>query len=540
MKKMLLFVVAMLTAATSFAQADNDFEMEDPTWTKTISDAVADPKDVYVNAPLVITNQGDVVKTGTFTQAFEFAGKELDPIAKSAYIVKYDKKGNEVWGNALQGAATVTAITADDAGNVFVAGVFADKVIITSTDGQTAEINGMADNIDQVSGFIASFDKDGKLLAHKTVIPEANWDLFYTTLANEGFYMLDSQFRINKIVVSGEKVYFTVRYVGDCTIDNVKLEGKIYDMGGWNTICTDIYSFAAIELDKSLSNARLLASLSTSEEALIGYLEVMPLSMKLAADGKNVYVAGTGTGDLTITTEKGSEDFSFEIAENGDQERGFVVANVTTGDVNVFHAPVVSSLNSTFFTIADMQIVKEKLFISGSYIGRLAFDNTVASSGACDAFIAALNTNELSVAWAATSAISEGAANKYNEVVNGMLVKEQRVGVLVDVIDMGSKEIIETNMFTTNSGGENASSNALPIHISALTTSIAGIAANSNEGTASTLRYFADEEFVQGIETIDNGTLNIENGAIFNLQGQRVGKAQKGVYIQNGKKVVLK
>lgn len=45
MKKMLLFVVAMLTAATSFAQADNDFEMEDPTWTKTISDAVADPKD---------------------------------------------------------------------------------------------------------------------------------------------------------------------------------------------------------------------------------------------------------------------------------------------------------------------------------------------------------------------------------------------------------------------------------------------------------------------------------------------------------------
>ncbi len=70
MKKMLLFVVAMLTAATSFAQADNDFEMEDPTWTKTISDAVADPKDVNVYAPVIITNQGDVIKTGTFTQAF--------------------------------------------------------------------------------------------------------------------------------------------------------------------------------------------------------------------------------------------------------------------------------------------------------------------------------------------------------------------------------------------------------------------------------------------------------------------------------------
>lgn len=43
-----------------------------------------------------------------------------------------------------------------------------------------------------------------------------------------------------------------------------------------------------------------------------------------------------------------------------------------------------------------------------------------------------------------------------------------------------------------------------------------------------------------GIETIDNGQSTINNGAIYNLQGQKVKKAQKGVYIQNGKKVVLK
>ena len=40
-----------------------------------------------------------------------------------------------------------------------------------------------------------------------------------------------------------------------------------------------------------------------------------------------------------------------------------------------------------------------------------------------------------------------------------------------------------------------------------------------------------------GINTIENGA---ENGAVYNLQGQRVNKAQKGVFIQNGKKVVLK
>ena len=43
-----------------------------------------------------------------------------------------------------------------------------------------------------------------------------------------------------------------------------------------------------------------------------------------------------------------------------------------------------------------------------------------------------------------------------------------------------------------------------------------------------------------GIETIDNSQSSINNGAIYNLQGQRVNKAQKGVFIQNGKKIIVK
>ncbi|MBR5633720.1 MAG: hypothetical protein IKW78_00855 [Prevotella sp.] len=45
---------------------------------------------------------------------------------------------------------------------------------------------------------------------------------------------------------------------------------------------------------------------------------------------------------------------------------------------------------------------------------------------------------------------------------------------------------------------------------------------------------------VTGVETIDNGQLTIDNSPVYNLQGQRVNKAQKGVYIQNGKKVVVR
>jgi hypothetical protein len=42
-----------------------------------------------------------------------------------------------------------------------------------------------------------------------------------------------------------------------------------------------------------------------------------------------------------------------------------------------------------------------------------------------------------------------------------------------------------------------------------------------------------------GIELLD-AERPTENGAVYNLQGQKVTKAQKGVYIQNGRKVVLK
>ncbi len=49
---------------------------------------------------------------------------------------------------------------------------------------------------------------------------------------------------------------------------------------------------------------------------------------------------------------------------------------------------------------------------------------------------------------------------------------------------------------------------------------------------------FIDDE-TTGISRIENSELRIEN-SVYNLQGQRVNKAQKGIYIKNGKKVIVK
>ncbi len=77
---------------------------------------------------------------------------------------------------------------------------------------------------------------------------------------------------------------------------------------------------------------------------------------------------------------------------------------------------------------------------------------------------------------------------------------------------------------------------------------IAGLYPIDSETPTGGFKAFVDDSTGEGkeliftndpnsINTIENGA---DNGAIYNLQGQRVNKAQKGVFIQNGKKVVLK
>ena len=48
---------------------------------------------------------------------------------------------------------------------------------------------------------------------------------------------------------------------------------------------------------------------------------------------------------------------------------------------------------------------------------------------------------------------------------------------------------------------------------------------------------------IDGVDTslnIEHGTLNIENGAVYDLQGRKVSNPAKGIYISNHKKVVIK
>ena len=52
------------------------------------------------------------------------------------------------------------------------------------------------------------------------------------------------------------------------------------------------------------------------------------------------------------------------------------------------------------------------------------------------------------------------------------------------------------------------------------------------------IKGFSFNDVVDGIKAVE--TTETENNAIYNLAGQRVSKMQKGIYIVNGKKVLVK
>jgi hypothetical protein len=54
------------------------------------------------------------------------------------------------------------------------------------------------------------------------------------------------------------------------------------------------------------------------------------------------------------------------------------------------------------------------------------------------------------------------------------------------------------------------------------------------------IRLFNGEDGAKGFELIENAASKMEKDVFYNLQGQRVVNPGKGLYIKNGKKVVIK
>ena len=122
----MLLLAASLTTSVK-AQSSTSW-MRVITTTTTVDD-------LYAKAPLAIDDNGNIYLTGTFTKDLDFGSSYLTPTATSAFVAKDDETGEAKWAAGLLGAATITSITTDAEGYVYLAGVFADAVNVVDRAG---------------------------------------------------------------------------------------------------------------------------------------------------------------------------------------------------------------------------------------------------------------------------------------------------------------------------------------------------------------------------------------------------------------------
>lgn len=128
MIKKVLFII-LLTSTITNAQTP------DWTWAKNIS--------LYLNTKVNLTsidNEGNVYLIGDFNAPTATIGGEIftnSSLSNSSdsYIIKFDTVGNVIWTKQLTGSASesLTSVTTDSAGNVYIVGGFGNTITLGST-----------------------------------------------------------------------------------------------------------------------------------------------------------------------------------------------------------------------------------------------------------------------------------------------------------------------------------------------------------------------------------------------------------------------
>ena len=144
-------------------------------WTADII-GIFDTDGAVYAAQTAVAADGSVIAAGAFNAEATILGNAFEPVGTSAYIAKYNADGTAAWSVALTGAATVTAITTDAEGNIYVAARYADEVTLGSTDAKTEVVKGIMAwgdyTTDKDASFIARYSAAGALTAVTSYVPE--------------------------------------------------------------------------------------------------------------------------------------------------------------------------------------------------------------------------------------------------------------------------------------------------------------------------------------------------------------------------------
>ena len=543
MKKTLLMLVAFMATMTAFAQ-------EEPEgWEKSFAPVTSEDKLAGVHTAVI--SDGSVYASSTIDQQLQFGSSTIEPEGglQSSCIVKYDNEGKELWAVLLYGSSTVTAMTTDADGNVYVTGTFMDIALdLIGTDGdenkKTVEGNAAA-----YSAFVAKIDADGKAIALKAFTSEPNewvaslmipdpWDWESLNPPLVPAYSPYDPIEVTPqcIKVDGEKVYVGVMYSGNIT--ELGWDGRYWidDFSGsyYDALSAGVFSLNKNDLTSPTSLCNIGNTKKGNSEESITYDIYEPDDINFVVKDGNVFFGFFGHGDLTLTTATESMPFSFDKAPSYgvDDERALVLSNLADVQNKTlqFRAPsLVSLFYSARFRLADAELIGNNVYLAGTFAGQFALDNTKYSvftgSGEVtkyrsSSFVAAINLSDVSAKWT--------WVDEAESVTNCMIVTGEEIKASTDAATYTIKTAtgeVKTDMTMNKSFADADVYN--DEYVSTVTTDGASVVV------------FSPKMSPSGIEAIKAAAANSE-AKIYNLNGQRVAKPQKGLYIINGTKVAIK
>lgn len=491
---------------------------------------------VYATETAVAAD-GSVIVTGAFNAEATIAGNPFEPVGTSAYIAKYNADGTAAWSVALTGAATITAITTDAEGNIYVAGRYADEVTLGSTDDKTAIVKGIMVwgeySMDKDASFIARYSAAGALTAVNSFVPEEIAAAAASAAANpEGFYFSTRRFIINNLTVEGGNVYASAVYAGELTKDGTTITGTYNDpwMGGFITdlVSAGVFTVKATDLTefKSVITCSTQGNLATETD------QYSASSVAFTINGGSVYAIFAGNGPLQY---KAADDTRISDAAFATYNYAFV--EVKDGKIAQMSETACPEAG------AEPAYVLAEVFCDGTTLYAVGDEKFAENYGGenerigHDIFVFKAAVNNLAGATKFTKEEMDGDVTYY-DVTAAALLSDGNIAISTLGFYNKSGEGYKNGDFAGGAksyvyNGEALSAATVPaacsvaangVNVAYQTVSAEGVKINAD----------IDAAGVEGI-VIDSNDAPVE---YFNLQGIRVAEPQTGVVIRRqGNKV---
>lgn len=426
MKKILLSmigVVAMMSANAATPETTS-------VWSGTIN-KVALAEDCDNNAKMAFTGSGETYVAGVVSgDGFTLNSCAVTPVGVSSYLAKYDAKGAASWAVVFSGAASVTALTADAEGNVYVAGKLADEVTFSSKDGSNpVTVGGYKDEFGEYTevkkaAFIAKYDANGVLKTVNTYIPAmlpgvASGMELATSIFGFGFYDENLTFQIDALKAVGDKIYVGALFTGATKIGDVDFVGAFQNLDGWMFV--DLLNSAVFTLDTAtLQTAEVLFSTSVKGGETVSAAGTTSIAFDV--DNGTLYCGAIVHGSQDIMLGKETESKDFTVTSDGVTEYSTVMASVNISDKisKACKYYTISTGNLNKDLVSSVIVDGGNVYVGGLAHTNLSFDSEKAVKGHGDIYVASLKAEDFSVNWTVMSGIEEGTGTDNGEVFVGM------------------------------------------------------------------------------------------------------------------------